>query len=168
MLIGVARERERERRENERQRGHDICMSRSAGRTPRSHVHVRYEQYGWRNDLDRIGWREKKRLCKVASSLTAESPARFVEGGRKFWVLLQTVLLFLPRSSPLFLPWSKSAIISRRKYFLMRGLPPDRRTDGQATPRQTGRPSQPRARGSTTHARKEDRSVAATDKSRPK
>ena len=89
--------------------------------------------------------------CKVASRRVP----RFDEGGRKFWVLSQTVLFFfvlpsfLPRSSPLFLPWSKSAIISRRKYFLMRGLPPDGRTDGQTA----GRTGQA-ARARVDHTRK--------------
>ena len=102
---------------------------------------------------------------------------RFGEGGRKFWVLSQTALSsffssssflvppFFP-SSPLFLPWSKSAIISRRKYFLMRGLPPERPTDGRTDGSAATDRSSARARESTTHARRIGRGrTAATDKS---
>ena len=109
--------------------------------------------------------RGRERLCKVAA--LSRPRARFVEGGRKFWVLPQTVLSPLPSS---FLPII-SSLVKKCNYFSSKVFSnersPTRPTDGRATPRQTGRPSQPRARGSTTHARKEDRSVAATDKSHP-
>ena len=132
------------------------------GRTPRACSICVVWSAGERLQNDREPYRMEDRQCKVASR--RRRVPSFDEGGRKFWVPSQTALFFffLPRSSPLFLPWSKSAIISRRKYFLMRGLPPDRPSDG-GTARQTGQA----VRARRPHTQGGSDATAATDKSDP-
>ena len=102
--------------------------------------------------------RDRGRLCKVAA-LSRRPRARFVEGGRKFWVLPQPNCSPLPSS---FLPII-SSLVKKCNYFSSKVFSnersPTRPTDGRTGDGKTDRQAKPAARARVDHTRKEGGSV---------